>query len=523
MHLSNKEKLISLASALLSALVAMLLFTSIAFWIDTEEQENHLHEMAAQSFEHAHAVMLEFENGLIALASLPTSGCTDQTITQLRSVVKNSKYLKSASIEIGKDTFCSDSELVYRVKPLPDFKTEDGITLWLNRNNIYSTQLNTIYLQRGNVILSTLESHVLNMIAEQDFHVILLKSKHNQIMARSPDNIVIYPDINKKLFGRSAFISNDAFLYQSIHDPALNFTVITAKKKHSIMAYWLSTYWLWLPIGLLCGLLAGIATFRQMELKHMPIPKLVKAIKNREFVVHYQPIISLQTGKCIGAETLIRWLGLDGELIHPDLFIPLAEDTGLIEPLTDLILDSVIKELLTPLKSGDFYISINLSARDMAKPRFYNILKERLQSNGIAPNKIAIEATEHGFMDIEHANENIKRFRDAGHAIFIDDFGTGYSSLSYLQNLAIDVIKIDKTFVEAIETGSATSSVINHIIAMAKQLKLKIVAEGVETAIQAEFLRHHGVDAAQGFYFAKPMPASEFLNYLNQNRELADL
>ncbi|HWS40395.1 MAG TPA: EAL domain-containing protein [Arenimonas sp.] len=523
MNLSNKEKLISLTSALLGALMAMLLFTSIAYWIDSKEQEDHLHEMADKSFQHAHAVMLEFENGLLALASLPNSGCTDQTIKQLRAVVKNSKYLKSASIEIGKDTFCTDSNLVHRFKPTPDFTTGDGTALWLNRNNLYSTELNTIYLQRKHVILSTLESHLLNMIAEKDFHVILLKSNGNKIMAKIPDNIHIYPEITAELYGRNANISNETFLYESIYDPVLNFTVITAKKKHTILAYWFGTYWLWLPIGLLCGLLAGIAMFRHMESKHTPMRKLVSAIKQREFIVHYQPIISLLTSKCIGAETLIRWQGLDGELIRPDLFIPLAEDTGLIEPLTDLILDCVIKELSIPLKTGDFYISINLSARDMAKPRFYKILKERLHLHGIAPDRIAIEATEHGFMDVDNANDNIKRFRDAGHSIFIDDFGTGYSSLSYLQNLAIDVVKIDKSFVEAIETGSVTSSVIGHIIAMAKQLKLKIVAEGVETAIQAEFLRRHGVDAAQGYYYAQPMPAHQFLNYVNQNRELADL
>jgi sensor c-di-GMP phosphodiesterase-like protein len=523
MDLSSKEKLISLASALFGALTAILLFTGIAFWIDSEEQYDQLHEMSEQSYGHVNSVMLEIENGLLNLAPFPNNGCTKYTISKLRGAVKNSKYLKSESIEIGKDTFCTDSGLVHRFKPTPDFVANDGAAFFLNRNNMYSAQLNTIYIQRGYGIVSTLDAQLLPMIADKNFQVLLLKSNQNQILARSPDNIEIYPEINAKLYGRNTSISNDKFLFESIYNPALDFTVITAKKKHSIISYWLGTYWLWLPIGLLCGLLAGIAMLRQMESKRTPVRKLVKAIKNREFIVHYQPILSLHTGKCIGAETLIRWKGLDGELIRPDLFIPLAEDTGLIEPLTDLILDCIIKELSTPLKTGNFYISINLSARDMAKPRFYNILAERLQQHGIAASKIAIEATEHGFMDIENANDNIKLFRDAGHAIFIDDFGTGYSSLSYLQNLSIDVIKIDKAFVEAIDTGSVTSSVIGHIIAMAKQLNLKIVAEGVETATQAEFLRHHGVDAAQGYYFAQPMPAHKFLSYINQNRELSGL
>jgi sensor c-di-GMP phosphodiesterase-like protein len=190
---------------------------------------------------------------------------------------------------------------------------------------------------------------------------------------------------------------------------------------------------------------------------------------------------------------------------------------GLIEPLTDMILEKTLAELSDLLRDDRLYLSINLSASDMAKRRFFPILRDSLQRAGLAPGRIAIEATERGFVDADNANQVLTAMREAGHAIFIDDFGTGYSSLSYLQKLAIDVLKIDKSFVEAIGTHSATSSVIIHIIGMAKQLKLKIVAEGVETRTQADFLRQHGVDAGQGWLFSKPLTGAEFRKYLLAN------
>ncbi len=524
MALTKKEKLLSIATALFAAMLSIVLFTLLSYWLDHKKQHKELLALSESAFEHTHSVMMEFESGFNALSNVPANGCNKNALDQLRATVKNSKYLKSASIELGKNMYCSDIGLVYRDKPKPDYVTQDGTLVWLNRANLYSKLLlNTAYIQRKNIILSTLHAHFLNIITEKDIQIIMLSSKSKQIIARHPATATINPNVIKRLSGLNKNYQDKSYLYNSKHDDTLAFTVVTFQPKKSLLAYWFESFWLWLPIGLLCGLLAGYAMYKRMELQYSPIQQMLSAIKNKEFVVYYQPIISLHNGKCIGAETLIRWQKSDGSLINPELFIPLAEDTGMIESLTDLTFDEAIHDLGMHLKTGTFYISINLSARDMAKTRFFDRISLRLQALGIPAHKIAIEATERGFMDIVQANDVIGRLRKAGHAILIDDFGTGYSSLSTLQNLAIDVIKIDKTFVDAIDTGSATSSVITHIIAMAKQLNLKTIAEGVETQSQADFLRQHGVDAVQGYYFAEPMPANQFLSYIEQSRELADL
>jgi sensor c-di-GMP phosphodiesterase-like protein len=202
-------------------------------------------------------------------------------------------------------------------------------------------------------------------------------------------------------------------------------------------------------------------------------------------------------------------------MVRPDLFIPLAEESGLVVPLTDAVLDEIVKDLSALLSNQDLYISINLSARDVAATRFLELLTNRLKHTSIPPQRIAIEATERGFLDAKASKASMAAYRQAGHRILIDDFGTGYSSLSYLQDLEVDVLKIDKSFVDTINAEAVTSGVIPHIIAMAAQLNLKIVAEGVENEGQAKYLTERGVQCGQGWLFAKAMPVEEFMAWLN--------
>ncbi|WP_426434293.1 EAL domain-containing protein [Bradyrhizobium genosp. P] len=272
-----------------------------------------------------------------------------------------------------------------------------------------------------------------------------------------------------------------------------------------------------LPIGACLALfIVGIVIwFSHRRLS--PRGELEIAIQNREFVVHYQPIVELRTGRCIGGEALVRWRRPDGSLVRPDLFIPLAEDTGLIMPITDQVIGIVVADLNKHfLAYRSLHVAINISAADIKTGRILPVITRALERTGIEPQQIWLEATERGFMDIDSARATITLARQLGHAVAIDDFGTGYSSLQYLQGLPLDALKIDKSFVDSIGKNTATSSVISHIIDMAKTLNLQIIAEGVETEVQASFLRVHQVEFAQGWLFSKALALPDFVTFHRQ-------
>ncbi|PZP61060.1 MAG: hypothetical protein DI597_10820 [Pseudoxanthomonas spadix] len=267
-----------------------------------------------------------------------------------------------------------------------------------------------------------------------------------------------------------------------------------------------------LPVGLLIGAVAVAMVILAFRRRLSPTGELTRAVQRREFVVHYQPIVRLADAAIVGAEALARWRRPDGTLVRPDQFIPLAEQSGLIDAITDQVLDAIVRDL-GPLLAAHpcLYVSLNLSTADLRSGRLLAVLARALEGSGIAPRQLWLEATERGFVDLAAARRTIEQARQAGHRVALDDFGTGYSSLQYLQGLPLDALKIDKTFVDAIGTGAATAAVTGHIIDMARELGLHCVAEGIETAAQADFLRAQGVGYGQGWLFGKAAPAMAFI------------
>ncbi|MBB3770626.1 sensor c-di-GMP phosphodiesterase-like protein [Angulomicrobium tetraedrale] len=280
-----------------------------------------------------------------------------------------------------------------------------------------------------------------------------------------------------------------------------------------------ATKYLLLSVTIPLAVLFGGIAFWLMRRRLSPRGELELAVRQHEFVVHYQPIIELATSRCIGAEALVRWRRPDGTLVGPDLFIPLAEYTGFIEPITDQVLEAVVADLGDLLRNDRRqHISINVGAADISSGRILAALDDKLARTGIEPQQIWVEATERGFVDIEGARVTLAELHRRGHMTAIDDFGTGYSSLQYLQRLPVDALKIDKSFIEAVGTDAPTRHVTDHIIAMARELMLQIIAEGVETEAQAAYLRRQQVGFAQGWLFSPALPAQEYIAFCRANR-----
>ena len=279
-----------------------------------------------------------------------------------------------------------------------------------------------------------------------------------------------------------------------------------------------------MPMGLaaaavLCFVMMRLARFRAS------MPSLLKsALKGRrEFFLVYQPIVELGSGEWRGVEALLRWRRPSGELISPDVFIPIAERNHLMEAVTRLLLETVEKEAGVLLRARpELHIALNLSAEDFCCPDIVERLNAMIQRMQIRPGNLQLEATERVFMNIEASRRNLQQLRALGIHVAIDDFGTGYSSLSYLHSLEADLLKIDKAFVGPIGTGAVTSEVVRHIIEMARSLNMTMVAEGVETVAQADYLRTQGVQYGQGWLFARPMGMGQVLRELGLG-EGADL
>ncbi|RDH82352.1 MAG: hypothetical protein DIZ80_08640 [endosymbiont of Galathealinum brachiosum] len=248
--------------------------------------------------------------------------------------------------------------------------------------------------------------------------------------------------------------------------------------------------------------------------------ELRQAIEGDQFEAYFQPLTNLVEGKVSGFEALIRWNHPEKGLVCPDEFIPIAEETGLIFSVTRKMLMMVCCQLKKWKDLGlkDISISVNCSARDFNEQKMQGIIEETINKTGADITKLELELTESSIMDdAESSVESMRILTDMGLNISIDDFGTGYSSFSYIKQFSIDKLKIDRTFIKDTPVDQDDVAIVEAIIAMAHRLKLKVVAEGVETNEQLEFLKNAKCDVIQGYFLGKPMSADEATKRLQEN------
>ncbi|MCA9724007.1 MAG: EAL domain-containing protein [Kurthia sp.] len=257
----------------------------------------------------------------------------------------------------------------------------------------------------------------------------------------------------------------------------------------------------------------NIGTNRGLLIDH----ELRRAIKNKEFVLHYQPKIDLTTNTIIGFEALVRWYNETLGFVPPNDFIPYAEEVGLIIPLSEVIIEKACLDWLALERAGYGHIpiAINISSIHFHQPNFIESIQEILQRNNCSPRNFEIELTERTVMNNE--KETIRRLiqlKQLGFKLSIDDFGTGYSSLSYLVQFPLNHLKIDRSFIQLIGSVNEKQAVVDAIIQMAHRLRMKVIAEGVEQKEQVELLRNMGCDMIQGYYYSKPLPLEEAIDYV---------
>ncbi|MFJ4194312.1 putative bifunctional diguanylate cyclase/phosphodiesterase [Pseudomonas sp. NPDC089534] len=243
-----------------------------------------------------------------------------------------------------------------------------------------------------------------------------------------------------------------------------------------------------------------------------------QALQRQEFELHYQPKVELASGRVVGAEALIRWHRPGHGWVYPSDFIPVAEDSGLIVPLTRWVLIEACRQAQAWRSAGlpDICMSVNVSAIDFRQGDFVETVERALEDCGLPPAMLELEITEGVMMqNVESTMTALNRIKALGVRLAIDDFGTGYSSLSYLHRFPVNVLKIDQSFTRTLDGDGSDDALVGAIIGLGKSLRLTVIAEGVETARQLALLKAHGCEEGQGYYFSKAVPADAFARLLS--------
>ena len=508
--------LIVLGMALLAALLPLLVMAWLSWAQAVHGEQRQVQEVAARALRRADQSYQKALDALRRMQHSTLEPCSQPHLQLMRSLVVATPSVDQMGYFRNDRLQCTswgaaDGTAAWGTA---DYTTAEGATLRLDvrPRATDGRRMLALRLRDHDVVMDP--GHFVNLIGPDDIRVAIATPDGalvaQQDMAEPALLRSLLRDPHNGMDARTLFASarSDAWL-----------AVATAPRSRLRTAF-IEELWRSLPAGLLAALLfAGGGAWlarRRLSLHG----ELAKAIRRGELYVVYQPIIELSTGICVGAEALVRWQRRDGSNVRPDVFIPIAEDSGLIEAVTDTVIDRVIADMRDLLVSDrSAHIAINLAPGDMISGRALKVIARKLEGTQIANAQIWLEATERGFIDIERARVVIAAARHAGHAVAIDDFGVGYSSLQYLQQLPLDALKIDKSFIDAIGTGSATSPVTDHIIEMARTLGLFVVAEGVETEAQLAYLHARQVEFGQGWLFSRALAPEAFVAFHSQRRQ----
>ncbi|MCI5075493.1 EAL domain-containing protein [Oricola sp.] len=437
--------------------------------------------------------------------------CSEANIQKMRTFVLARRYLKTVGSMAGNWLVCSSlgEDMGGLYLGPPDIVLPTGLQVRKDvRLPFAGEETFQVFARGGFVAIVDLEQAVDVTVASGDVSIVAFVPSVGLPMAA-------VGSIRPEWFERSRdqgngfFIDSDHVVAFSSSD-RFDLGTIAAFPTVHLRDEVIATAWLAIPLGFFGASLLAYAVF-QLAKTQVSLPSVIKAaLRNKEFHLEYQPIVDLSDRKWVGAEVLLRWQRADGEIMRPETFISVAEETGLIRRITARVIELVEKDAGTLFAANpEFRLSINLSASDLQDECTPGLLSRLVKSTKAGPSNFVVEATERSFADPDIASKVYRELREAGIRIAIDDFGTGYSSLSSLEKFDLDFLKIDKTFIDTIGTDAATGHVIPHIVEIAKSLNLIMIAEGVETEPQLEFLRGLGVQYAQGWLFGKPMGVDE--------------
>lgn len=508
--------LLAMAAAVLSAMLLLAASLGIAMHEVQLRESEQMNARGERFLERLEQLFGQLREGLDVLEEQPLRECSAGMIEILQQVSFSYRFIYEAAY-VDAYQACTNwprQDNLTMVRP-PDIRGPT-YSYWLNTSGESNENRAVLMLGRGSFRVATSRGHLTDMVDLPAGSSLMVVLDHGKQAIPVLGQTLAWPPAEPAppSGGNPLQVTESQLIYRM---PTTNpeYQLVLVTPRTSMQQEMFDDWWWLVPGSLALALFIGGLVFQLVRQRQSLGAELQGALHRGELQVLYQPIFDLHTRQCVGAEALLRWRRPNGSLTSPELFIPMAEDTGQIRPITDFVLQRLLEQLGHLLRSNPhLYISVNLAACDVMVPRIGKVMARLLALHRVAARQIAFEVTERGLIDVVVARNNLQALRDVGHQVLIDDFGTGYCSLAYLQTLPVDCLKIDKAFVDALGHDAASSGVAPHIIRMAHALQLKVIAEGIEFEDQALLLSSEGVRFGQGWLFARALSAVQFIDLI---------
>ncbi|HDR2784207.1 TPA: EAL domain-containing protein [Enterobacter sichuanensis] len=518
MNRSARRKMLRVVGIIMVVMLPVMLALWFAQLRAVSETSAQLRTFAELALDKTELVIQQVDLARIEATKYQGERCTPEHRQYMLNVVRGRLFVADLIYAEGQNFLCSTvftPDHPYAI-PVANYTRKPDVAIYYYRDTPFYTGYKMTYMQRGNyVVVVNPLSYSEVMSEDHSLSWGVYDTVTNAFFSVSQKANVSL--LNSMIRDKESVFQKDNRFYTVVKSPKRPIAAIvsTSNKRFYETLYHQAT--LTLPLGMICSMIILLVWSRTHRELNSPGRLLHRALNKRQLCVHYQPIIDIKNNQCVGAEALLRWPGFNGQVMSPAEFIPLAEKEGMSERITDYVVEEVFSDLGHFLAGhAHLYISINLSATDFHSSRLIAMISDKARHYAVRAQQIKIEVTERGFIDVPKTTPVIQAFRQAGYEVAIDDFGTGYSNLHNLYSLNVDILKIDKSFIDTLTTNSTSHLIAEHIIEMAQSLRLKTIAEGVETAEQVSWLLKRGVQYCQGWHFAKAMPPQEFMTWQQQ-------
>jgi sensor c-di-GMP phosphodiesterase-like protein len=512
--------------AVLAGVLPPLLFLAYAFRQSVSKVERELDFVGTGTLVRTESVLDTVGGTLRKVASITQGEVKPETLSTLRQAVFLDRYMQAVGIRRGNSLLCTSEQLFEKPEPIPDappLPPPGHVVLQPpSDRGFQSPSLSLVYafgndLAVEGLINPDLFSEFFDYYArESDSRVFVFFKDASPLTTFGESGMPFPANVDLALPGQLQWRGGQ--LVRVARTSRYPIYTVAVASTAAVTAEWARSATLFAVAGIGVSALLSWLLIRVARRTQSLESDLREAVRYKEIEVHYQPIIDLATGRCVGAEALMRWEHPRRGMIPAGEFISIAEKTDLILPMTVIALGKIVDSVGPLLRANpELQLGINLAPQHFATTRIIDMVSDATKQ-GLPAAQLVFEITERGLVADENsvARTVMSGLAGMGARLAVDDFGTGYSSLSYLQRFPLDYLKVDKAFVDGIESETSSSGLVDQIIRIGKSLDMQLVAEGVEQPYQAAYLRARGVELAQGWYFARPMPARKFEEFVRQ-------